>query len=92
MRLCDFETLAMKPAEDFEIWAFQRAQEIVLRQGVDLMQAAQWLDKKGTLKTSQQLRDAICQSLIEAARLQSGVLPVANENPAPATSAKSVTA
>jgi len=77
----------MNVAEDFEIWAFQRAQEIVLRQGVDLMQAAQWLDKKGTLRTSQQLRDAICQSLIEAVRLQSlepagsGELPAATARP-----------
>lgn len=33
------------------------------------MQAAQWLDKKMTVRTSKQLRNTICNSLLEAMAL-----------------------
>ncbi|WP_454745961.1 hypothetical protein [Ciceribacter selenitireducens] len=56
----------MDEREQLEVWALRRAEEIVLREGVGLMQAAQWLDKKLTVRTSKQLRNAICDSLLEA--------------------------
>lgn len=43
----------------------------MVREGANLMQAAQWLDKKQTIKTSQQLREAIQQSILEALTLRS---------------------
>lgn len=57
---------AMGEPDPFEVWALQRAQQIVLNEGVDLMHSAQWLDKKLTQRNSARLRNAICQSLIEA--------------------------
>ncbi|BCH54388.1 hypothetical protein ACQZ61_13115 [Agrobacterium vitis] len=57
--------------EDWEAWALERAHRIMVQEGANLVNAAQWLDKKQTIKTSQQLRDAIQQSLIEALALQS---------------------
>lgn len=59
----------MNEREQLEVWALRRAEEIVLREGVSLMQAAQWLDKKLTVRTSKQLRKAICDSLLEAMAL-----------------------
>lgn len=59
----------MNEREQLEVWALRRAEEIVLREGVGLMQAAQWLDKKLTVRTSKQLRNAICNSLLEAMTL-----------------------
>ncbi|NML73551.1 hypothetical protein HHL25_05350 [Rhizobium sp. S-51] len=59
----------MYEREQLEVWALRRAEEIVLREGVGLMQAAQWLDKKMTVRTSKQLRNAICNSLLEAMAL-----------------------
>ncbi|MGV8939360.1 MAG: hypothetical protein ACOH2J_19755 [Allorhizobium sp.] len=61
--------------DELEVWARQRAQQIFLQEGVQLMQAAQWLDKKQTLKNSTRLRNAICQSLIEAVQLRDMVQP-----------------
>ncbi|BCH66187.1 hypothetical protein RvVAT039_34030 [Agrobacterium vitis] len=51
---------------DWESWALERAHRIMVQEGANLVNAAQWLDKKQTVKTSHQLRDAIQQSLIEA--------------------------
>lgn len=59
----------MNEREQLEVRALRRAEEIVLREGVGLMQAAQWLDKKLTVRTSKQLRNAICDSLLEAMAL-----------------------
>lgn len=59
----------MTKPEDLEIWAMQTAEQIVLKEGVNLMLAAQWLDKKQTVKSSTQLRNAICRSLLEAIAL-----------------------
>ncbi len=59
----------MNDREQLEVWALRRDEEIVLREGVGLMQAAQWLDKKLTVRTSKQLRNAICDSLLEAMSL-----------------------
>lgn len=56
--------------EDWETWALERAHRIMVQEGANLMNAAQWLDKKQTIKSSQQLRNAIQQSLIEALALQ----------------------
>lgn len=61
--------------DELEVWARQRAQQIFLREGVQLMHAAQWLDKKQTQKTSTRLCNAICQSLIEAVQLRDIVQP-----------------
>lgn len=60
----------MGEPDSYETWALQRAQQIVLNEGVKLMQAAQWLDKKQTLLNSARLRNAICQSLLEAMALK----------------------
>lgn len=60
----------MGERDSYEAWALQRAQQIVLNEGVKLMQAAQWLDKKQTLLNSARLRNAICQSLLEAMALK----------------------
>lgn len=65
----------MDEREQLEVWALRRAEEIVLREGVGLMQAAQWLDKKLTVRTSKQLRNAICDSLLEAMALPRLVSP-----------------
>lgn len=59
----------MNEREQLEVWALRRAEEIVLLEGVGLMQAAQWPDKKMTVRTSKQLRNAICNSLLEAMAL-----------------------
>ena len=56
----------MNEREQREVWALRRAEEIALPEGGGLMQAAQWLDKKRTVRTSKQLRNAICDSLLEA--------------------------
>ncbi|MGG7518173.1 hypothetical protein ACQ3G6_09840 [Allorhizobium undicola] len=56
----------MSSVDQMESWALERAHRIMVREGANLMQAAQWLDKKQTLRTSQQLREAIQQCLIEA--------------------------
>lgn len=55
--------------EQREAWALQRAYEIMMREGLSLVRAAQWLDKKGTATGSLRLREAITQSLIEALTL-----------------------
>jgi len=60
----------MGEPDPYESWALQRAQQIVMNEGVKLMQAAQWLDKKQTLRNSARLRNAICQSLLEAMSLR----------------------
>jgi hypothetical protein len=60
----------MSGTNQLERWALERAHAIVLNEGMNLINAAQWLDKKRTVKSSQQLRDAIRQSLIEAVMLQ----------------------
>lgn len=54
-----------------ERWALARAHAIMLHEGMNLMNAAQWLDKKQTVRSSQQLRDAIQKSLLEAVAFQS---------------------
>lgn len=56
----------MPNTQEIEVWALQRAEQIVLSEGMKLMEAAQWLDRKKTMKASAQLRVAICQSLVEA--------------------------
>lgn len=67
--------------EDWETWALERAHRIMVQEGANLVNAAQWLDKKQTVKTSQQLRDAIQQCLIEALALQStSSLPAMTEH------------
>ncbi len=53
-----------------EHWALARAHTIMLREGMNLMNAAQWLDKKQMVRSSQQLRDAIQKSLLEAVSIQ----------------------
>ncbi|HBF29392.1 hypothetical protein [Rhizobium sp.] len=53
-----------------EHWALARAHTIMLHEGMNLMNAAQWLDKKQMVRSSQQLRDAIRQSLLEAVTLE----------------------
>lgn len=64
----------MSGPSQLERWALERAHQIMLHEGMNLMNAAQWLDKKQTIKSSQQLRDAIRQSLMEAVTLQTATL------------------
>ncbi|MBB4953999.1 hypothetical protein H4S14_002061 [Agrobacterium vitis] len=61
----------MSGPSQLERWALERAHKIMLNEGMSLVNAAQWLDKKQTIKSSQQLRDAIRQSLLEALTFQS---------------------
>lgn len=49
-----------------ELWVVQRAQEILRREGLNLVNAAQWLDKRGTVHGGYALREAIETSLREA--------------------------
>ncbi|NEJ69306.1 hypothetical protein GR197_01940 [Rhizobium phaseoli] len=53
-----------------ELWVIQRAQEILKREGLILVNAAQWLDKKGTVRGGHALREAIETSLREALRFK----------------------
>jgi Tfp pilus assembly protein FimT len=53
-----------------EHWALARAHTIMVHEGMNLMNAAQWLDKQQMIRSSQKLRDAIRQSLLEAVTLQ----------------------
>ncbi|WP_175577289.1 hypothetical protein [Rhizobium oryziradicis] len=47
----------------------------MLHEGMSLMNAAQWLDKQQTRKSTQNLRDAIQRSLIDAAMLKKPAAP-----------------
>lgn len=58
-----------------ERWALERAHKIMLHEGMSLMNAAQWLDKQQTRKSTQNLRDAIQRSLIDAAMLKRPAAP-----------------
>lgn len=58
-----------------ERWALERAHNIMLHEGMSLMNAAQWLDKQQTRKSTQNLRDAIQRSLIDAAMLRTPAAP-----------------
>lgn len=60
----------MDNQQHLERWALQRAQQILMKEGVNLINAAQWLDKKLTRESSTQLREAISQSLLEAMALR----------------------
>jgi hypothetical protein len=57
-----------------ENWALQRAHEIVVREGLSLANAAQWLDKKRASKSSHELRNAIADSLLEAFKMKTSEL------------------
>ncbi|MQY46935.1 hypothetical protein GAO09_12930 [Rhizobiales bacterium RZME27] len=49
-----------------ESWAFQRAHQIVVHQGLSLVDAAQSLDHKRTSNHTYALRQAISDCLLEA--------------------------
>jgi hypothetical protein len=55
----------MDEQRDIEAWALARAHEIMMRQGYQLVVAAQNLDRKGTRNISYELRQAIADSLME---------------------------
>lgn len=54
---------------DIEGWALNQAQQIVLREGINLVQSAQGLDRKRTSKNSRELKEAIFASLVAARNL-----------------------
>lgn len=58
-----------------EYWAMNRAHQIVVHQGMRLVEAAQSLDRKQTSANTYALRKAIMECLIEAMR----------QGPSPAT-------
>lgn len=58
----------MDTHESLHIWAVQRAQQIVLREGMDLALSAQDFDTRRVHQRGKKLAMAIAESLIEAAK------------------------
>lgn len=58
----------MNDGYSVDMWALQKADAIVKREGLTLADAAQWLDRKRTRESLSQLRSAIAASLLEASR------------------------
>lgn len=56
----------MNQQANLEDWALNRAQRIVLQQGVNLVVAAQRLDRRQTMLNTYALRQAIMDCLLEA--------------------------
>lgn len=53
-------------AHSLEYWAMNQAHQIVLRQGMSLVEAAQSLDRKRTSANTFALRKAIMECLVQA--------------------------
>ncbi len=70
----------MNQQSNLEAWALNRAQQIVLQQGVNLVAAAQRLDRKQTTANTYALRKAIMDSLLEAVAATSSTNPPHSED------------
>ncbi|MCJ7993700.1 hypothetical protein J5N58_03625 [Rhizobium cremeum] len=70
----------MNQQSNLEAWALNRAQQIVLQQGVNLVAAAQRLDRKQTTANTYALRKAIMDSLLEAVAATSSTTPPHSED------------
>ena len=69
----------MNQQANLEDWALNRAQQIVLQQGVNLVVAAQRLDRRQTTMNTYALRQAIMDCLLEAVTSSSATPPQCNE-------------
>ncbi|MEV4609255.1 hypothetical protein MRBLMR1_004330 [Neorhizobium sp. LMR1-1-1.1] len=67
----------MDHGSSIEHWAMNRAHQIVVHQGMRLIEAAQSLDRKQTSANTYALRAAIMECLIEA--MKDGPHPAAAE-------------
>ncbi|MCM2398204.1 hypothetical protein NBH19_19210 [Rhizobium sp. S95] len=70
----------MNQQANLEAWALNRAQQIVLQQGVNLVAAAQRLDRKQTTANTYALRKAIMDSLLEAVAATSSTIQPHSED------------
>ncbi|MFK4769357.1 hypothetical protein [Rhizobium sp. ZW T2_16] len=68
---------ALDHGSSIEHWAMNRAHQIVVHQGMRLIEAAQSLDRKQTSANTYALRAAIMECLIEA--MKDGPHPAAAE-------------
>ena len=68
---------ALNDGSSIEHWAMNRAHQIVVHQGMRLVEAAQSLDRKQTSANTYALRKAIMDCLIEA--MKDGPQPIAAE-------------
>ncbi|WJH38107.1 hypothetical protein N7E02_01585 (plasmid) [Aliirhizobium terrae] len=68
---------ALNDGSSVEHWAMNRAHQIVVHQGMRLVEAAQSLDRKQTSANTYALRKAIMDCLIEA--MQDGPVATAAE-------------
>lgn len=59
----------MKSSKEMELWAMDRAQKIVLREGLNLVKSAKGADSRITLENSFELRRVISAALMEAPAL-----------------------
>ena len=62
----DGKTHAVEQGLSLEHWAMNRAHQIVVHQGMSLVEAAQCLDHKRTNASTYALRKAIMDCLVEA--------------------------
>lgn len=69
----------MNQQANLEDWALNRAQQIVLQQGVNLVVAAQRLDRRQTTVNTYALRQAIMDCLLEAVASSSTTPSQCNE-------------
>ena len=51
---------------DLEIWALSRAEQIVLKEGMNLVHAGQWMDKQLTARSACRLRNEILRAIMDA--------------------------
>ena len=70
----------MNQQSNLEAWALNRAQQIVLQQGVNLVVAAQRLDRRQTTVNTYALRKAIMDSFMEAVASSSVIPPQYSED------------
>lgn len=70
----DVQTRAVEQDLSLEHWAMNRAHQIVVHQGMSLVEAAQCLDHKRTNANTYALRKAIMDCLVEA--MTRGQVPV----------------
>jgi hypothetical protein len=62
------QSRANEDRPSIEHWAMNRAHQIVVHQGMSLVEAAQCLDRKRTSDNTYALRNAIMDCLLEALR------------------------
>ncbi|MBP1850121.1 hypothetical protein [Rhizobium halophytocola] len=63
----------MQP-DELEIWALSRAEQIVLKEGMNLVHAGQWMDKQLTARSACRLRNEILRALMDALEFKDGGL------------------